>query len=130
MRQLPPIFTMLTLTTLLASCTNTHQTPAHAASNMLQRQSVVSMSDEYYPAKNPETIAIYNNNESPHAAYRVIGLATVSKHNLFGSPRHDTTMNTMMKKLAASMGGDGLINVNESDEALQAHVIAYQKILI
>lgn len=129
MRLLPLMFG-ITTTLLLNGCANTHHTPTRAASNLIQRQSVVSMTKEYYPAKNPLTVAVYDDNQSPHTPYRVIGVATISKYNLLGSPRQDTTMNVMMKNLAASMGGDGLINVSENSDAMQAHIIAYQKILI
>ena len=133
MRLLPLMLTTITTVVLLnglTGCARTHHTPTQAASNLIQRQSVVSMSSEYYPAKNPQTVAMYNDNQSPHTAYRVIGIATISKYNLLGSPRQDATMNVMMKNLAASMGGDGLINVSENSDAMQAHIIAYQKILI
>jgi len=36
----------------------------------------------------------------------------------------------MIKKLAASIGGDGLIDIQNNEKELQANVIAYQKILI
>lgn len=124
------LLTTIMLTLLLSSCANSNCTPAQAASNLIQRQQVVATTKEHYPSKNPQAVAIYNDDESPVTAYRVIGIATISKYNLLGVQRQNNTMNAMMKDLAASMGGDGLINVSENDEAMQAHIIAYQKILI
>lgn len=62
--------------------------------------------------------------------YRVIGVATVARHNIIGVMREDATIHDMMKNLAASVGGDGLINLNEIKDGMQATIIQYQKILI
>jgi len=80
--------------------------------------------------KNPKTVALYQDENSPHAPYRVIGVASVSRHNLFGATRSDDAMQAMMKQTAANMGGDGLIPVSDNADNLKANVIAYQKILI
>jgi len=103
--------------------------PTQVASNFLQRQHVTKMTDEAFPIKSTQTISLYTNN-SPLLAYKIIGKARVSKFNLFGKKRQEDTLHEMIKKLAASIGGDGLINIQNNEKELQANVIAYQKILI
>jgi hypothetical protein len=115
---------------LLNGCSHCGQSPTRLASNFIQRQSIVATTKESYPSKNPQTVAMYTPDRAPTLPYRVIGVATISKRNLLGMERHETTMHTMMKQLAASVGGDGLINVNSDKEAMQAHIIAFQRILI
>lgn len=116
---------------LVTSCTTTNgKNPTQMATNLINRQSITPLTHQVYPAKAPTTVALYTNNTTPSAAYRIIGVAEVSKYNILGMSRQEETINSMMKKLAASIGGDGLIDVNQTDKGTEAKVIAYQKILI
>lgn len=116
--------TMLSL--VLTSCA----TPTvRTANNYLHKQHVTTTGN--YPAKNPEKIALFQPNQSPLSPYKVIGVAKVATHNRLGMQRPTATMHNMMKNLAASIGGDGLINITPTDKGeWEAHVIQYQKILI
>lgn len=115
---------------LLSACASQGQSPTQLCSNFINQQDVISTTTGEYPAKSPQTVALYKNSNSPHAPYRIIAVASVSRRNLLGMERSDATMQGMMKKLAANMGGDGLINVSSNNTDLKAHVIAFQKILI
>ena len=122
---------MMAVALLLESCSSTNgQSSTQLATNFIHRQHVVAMTTEKYPPKNPKTIAVYNEEHKPLTPYRIIGIATVSKRNLIGMQRQDATVHDMIKNLAASIGGDGLINVSNNEENIQASVIAYQKIMI
>ena len=124
------VITMITVTWLMSGCASKGQNPTQVASNLIQRQSIIPTTDEKYPAKNPQSVAFFTQDKAPHAPYRVIGVATVSKFNLLGNERQHDTLNDMMKKLAASIGGDGVIDVNTNNDAMRARVIAFQRILI
>src|SRR3990167_480674 len=77
----------------------------------------------------PKMVAVYQKNQLPHAAYRVIGTANISKHNLLGFERDETTINNMMKKFAASIGGDALIDIKNNRDVVEAQVIQFQKVM-
>lgn len=123
------IVTMM-LSTLLTGCYNTHQSPVSRASHLLNKQSITTTTSQYYPEKTAQQVTLYTNEQLPHTAYRVIGLASISKTNLFGMQRKSETLNHMMKTLAASIGGDGVIDITENPVSLNARVIAFQKIMI
>ncbi|HEX4045114.1 MAG TPA: hypothetical protein VHZ76_05555 [Gammaproteobacteria bacterium] len=124
---------ILAVTGLLASCASQNgQSTTQIASNLINRQNVVITTPPTTTTteKNPQTVAIYGKEQSPHAAYKVIGVATVSKYNLLGTKRPDDTVQGMMKGLAASIGGDGLIDVSNNADSIQGQVIQFQKIMI
>ncbi|RDI48775.1 YajG family lipoprotein [Aquicella lusitana] len=116
----------------LGGCATKGQTtdPTQVASNFINRQHVVATTKDTYPAKNAKNVALFSEHKTPHAPYRVIGVATVSKYNILGMKREDETIHTMMKNLAASIGGDGIIDVSSNHESMKANIIAFQKILI
>lgn len=124
------ILSLIGLSFLIIGCTTSGQSSTQLASNFINRQHVVATTKESYAPKNPKNIALYAKNEKPLSPYRIIGIATVSKHNLIGMQRQDNTLHEMMKKLAASIGGDALINISDNTENMQASIIQFQRILI
>ena len=114
---------------LLTSCTSTRTTTQMAA-NFINRQTIVTTTKETYPPKNPKHIALYTNEHKPLTPYRIIGVATISKHNFFGGKRQAETLNSMMKNLAASIGGDALIQTNVNNETIKVNIIQFQRILL
>lgn len=125
-----PFLAVMIVSACIQGCATPGPTPPQTAANFLQKQHVVATTNIKLPAKNPRTVAIYTKDKTPHTAYRIIGVATVSRHNLLGIKRHEDTIHDMMKELAASIGGDGIIDVSGSEENMRANVIAFQKILI
>lgn len=100
------------------------------ASNFIKRQSITTVDHRTYPAKNPKIVALFESHSKPLSPYRIIGFAKVSKYNLLGFKRQDQTVQNMMKELAASVGGDALIDIGYNNDQLEGKVIQFQKILI
>jgi hypothetical protein len=115
---------------LLAGCSTPRQSPHQMATNFINRQAVTPTTNESYPAKNPARIALYKSEQKPLTPYRIIGVASVSKHNLIGMERQEGTMHDMIKHLAASIGGDGVIDIRNENDSIKANIIQYQRILI
>lgn len=130
MRSIHSIMAAIAISALLTSCATEGRSPTQLAANAINRQSITPTTHDTYPAKNPQTVSLYTADQKPNAAYRIIGIVKVSQYNLLGAKREDETLHSMMKKLAAGIGGDGVININRSNDEIQANVIAYQRILI
>lgn len=115
MKTIKPMMVMIVIATLSTACTTKSATPT---------------THDRFPAKSPQTVSLYTSDKTPPSAYRVIGLAKVSRYNLIGSERKEDTVNTLMKQAAASIGGDGIIDINQTNKDVEGKIIAYQKILI
>lgn len=114
-----PVIALLFTTLALSACTHS-----------LNHEQVVTTTNQLYPAKSPQQVALYNEANSPHNPYRIIGVARISKTNFLGMQRPDTTVQTLMKSMAASIGGDGVMNITHTDKMVEANVIAFQRIMI
>lgn len=130
MKSLTKTVMISSLLALLSACANTGHSPGQMASNLLNRESITSTTHETYPPKNPQTVALYSFKKSPPTAYRIIGVAHVSKYNLLGRLRPTHAVHSRIKNLAASIGGDGIMDINSQGEAVEAKVIAFQKIML
>lgn len=120
---------MIVIGLMLGGCVTKGQTGTQVASNFIYQQHVIPTTHQIYAAKDAKNITVFN--EAPATPYKVIGIATVAKSNLLGIPRKDETVHSMMKELAASIGGDAVINMNDNGKnQVQGNVIQFRKILI
>lgn len=78
--------------------------------------------------KNPVGIQVYASGQRPVRPYKVIGTETVSKYNPAGIKRQTAMIHDVMRNLAASIGGDAVIDVHPEDKSLTGKVIIYQNV--
>lgn len=130
MKLLNSIISLLAIPFLLNACSSSLPSSTQLASNLIYRQQVTTINTGPCLPKDPKNILVYQHEQRPLAPYRIIGTARVSRYNLIGMQRKNKTIHHMMKGLAASIGGDGLINVDESKDHVQGKVIQYQRILL
>ena len=76
--------------------------------------------------KDPAAISLLKNHEIPPVHYTVIGEATVSKYNVAGIKRQKAIIQDRLRELAASMGGDAVINQRNEGRYVTGTVISYQ----
>lgn len=76
--------------------------------------------------KNLFMVTVYTKKQPLRASYTILGQATISKYNLSGIKRQEAYIHDSMRALAASMGGDAVINLNKNDKTVTGTVIAYQ----
>lgn len=74
--------------------------------------------------KNPINVAVYTH-KNPDKPYVIIGKEIISKYNLGGIKRQEASLHDTMRNLAASIGGDAVINVEHHNDKIIATVIAY-----
>ncbi|HVY53316.1 MAG TPA: hypothetical protein VHA13_02235 [Gammaproteobacteria bacterium] len=75
----------------------------------------------------PQRILFYNVNSAIKRPYRVIGKSTVSERNIIGFKRNTETVHDIMRKIAASMGGDAIINIQKDDQNIHGTIILFEK---
>ncbi len=76
--------------------------------------------------KNPMAVSFYPSTKNLSIPYVVLGKETVSKFNFVGIKRQEATIHDTMRNLAASMGGDAVIDIQHGDKMITGTVIAYR----
>ncbi len=75
--------------------------------------------------KDPLNVAVFNNTQ-PTTPYTVLGKAIISEYNPRGIKRQEACVHDAMRNLAATMGGDAVINLNKNDKIITGTVIAFE----
>ncbi|MCD6038910.1 MAG: hypothetical protein K0S27_310 [Gammaproteobacteria bacterium] len=109
---------------VLAACST--PTTRHEQTIKKQHASLKPITQATLELKNPLAITLYSARQPLNTPYIILGKATISKYNLGGIKRQEACLNDAMRKLAASMGGDAVINLNKDDKTISGLVIAYQ----
>lgn len=76
--------------------------------------------------KNPLAIKVYSEQKSLNKPYTVLGKAAISRFNPGGIKRQEAYMREAMRDLAASMGGDAVINLDKNGKMVTGTVITFQ----
>jgi hypothetical protein len=95
---------------------NTHNTPASQPT---------TPTPTHHKKKNPIEVSVYNNGKNPSSPYTIIGEAKVSNYNRVGIKRQDAVIHDAMRTVAASMGGDAIIDIKRTNKSVMGKVIAY-----
>lgn len=77
-------------------------------------------------AKNPFAVAVYTHKKPFKTPYTVLGQAIISNYNPGGIKRQEACIHDAMRNLAATMGGDAVINLNKDEKTVTGTVIAFQ----
>ncbi len=106
---------VITLATALAMATLGLTGCASSDLNALVAQGdAVSSSNVKLAATDPSRVKIYYTNQGVPKNYKVIGRVTAEIYNMVGMEHSQTAIAEQMKKQAASLGANGVINVASS----------------
>lgn len=116
------LFTVIYAALILTGCVDSIQNPpaAHIAT---QSTTITPPCHRY---KNPLQVSLITH-AKPDRPYQVLGVATVSKFNVVGIKRQEATIRDIMRKFAAQMDGDALIDIKITDNTISGTIIAYKK---
>ncbi|MCE3238474.1 MAG: hypothetical protein K0R24_1455 [Gammaproteobacteria bacterium] len=77
--------------------------------------------------KDPLTIAVYTQKQKViKMPYKIIGQASIPEYNPGGIKRQAACLYDTLRTMAASMGGDAIINIIHHNKQVIGTVIAYQ----
>ena len=120
MRKLYPLMAIYVGLTLVG-CAQTHVTDT--ATTTTTHQTVTKLP---HVDKDPMTVSFYSHATPLKKQYTVIGKETVSKYNVAGLKRQQAVIHDAMRKVAAAMGGDAVINIEHNNKVVTATVITYE----
>lgn len=94
--------------------------------NSCKTASIVQTSNEKYEQTNPNSIEIFLS-KKPDRDYDEIGKVSSDKYNGFGiAKKSEVKIQEDLKKKAASIGGNAIINVTEDFASISGIVIRYR----
>lgn len=117
---------------ILSGCSSISAPPSnHPVEQSTAKTAPPTTSKHQTKKKDPMTVSFYRKGENPNAPYVVIGEAKVSKYNRGGIKRQDAMIHDAMRTVAASMGGDAIIDIKRTPQSVVGKVIVYQsKIMV
>lgn len=123
------IFIAFTLSSC-ASTTNTEaSTPDCKTCNQNKPQKVHKKTNKSISCsmKNPISVQVYASGAKLNHPYVVLGKESISKFNAGGIKRQDACIHDALRNLAASLGGDAVINVTRDDTHVTGTIVAFEK---
>ena len=78
------------------------------------------------PLKDPIAIAFSDEENKPLHPYKIIAKESISQFNTGGIKRQEATIHDVLRQLAASIGGDAVINIKEENQRISGEVIKFQ----
>ena len=109
----------------LAGCSSMNA--SHSPNNQNQKiTKPTPVTTQYQKKKNPMEVSVYPSAKNLNNPYTVIGIAKVSNYNKGGIKRQDAIIHDAMRTVAASMGGDAIIDIKRTNKSVIGKVIAYQ----
>jgi hypothetical protein len=76
-------------------------------------------------AKNPMNVSIYHSNNPLKRPYKILAVGTVSKYNLSGIKRQQASIHDTLRKIAAAVGGDAIIDLKSDNQTVTGKIITY-----
>lgn len=134
MRRLYLLITIFIALTL-SSCAQVTPPPAksvppvsepqkHAKSKPVHKN--VVHTNQYSNLKDPLTIQVYPKGGLSHP-YKVIAKESVSTFNLGGIKRQDAAIHDALRDIAASLGGDAVINITKDETHATGTIVSFEK---
>lgn len=75
--------------------------------------------------KNPQSIAFYQKESQLRHHYKIIGKSIVSKYNDAGIKRQEAVVRDHLRKVAAAMGGDAVIEIKRNSNDVTGAIVSY-----
>ncbi len=123
----PGLFVLCYAFCLLSGCATTHTATAPSTYNEPQNSDNVRAPIPQCPKKkNPMEVSFYSNGKSPETPYAIIGEAKIPEYNTVGIKKQEAIVHDALRKLAASMGGDAVIELKHRNKFIVGKVIAYE----
>lgn len=110
----------------LFGCASMKTTHSDSALPRTATSSTATTPKATLPKKDPIAVSVYPAGKKLGTPYKVLGEATVSKYNASGIKRQDAVIHDAMRTMAASMGGDAIIDIKRTGKAVIGKIIAWQ----
>lgn len=78
-------------------------------------------------SKDPISIQVFPDGTQLNHHYKILGQETISKFNSNGIKRQEACIHDALRNLAASLGGDAVINITRDEKHVTGTIVAFDK---
>lgn len=109
----------------LAGCSTIHSTRPATTPVPVAKTTSVNAKCKCHKKTNPLAVSLYPRAIDLNVRYTVLGEAKVSRYNMGGLKRQDAIIHDVMRTVAASMGGDAIVDIKGTGDMVSGKVIKY-----
>lgn len=113
---------------MLSSCADLKPNqPVNTQAQTPKKVAFCTPTDAQCSPKNPLSVAFYANKAKLKKPYVVLGKETIARYNSGGIKRQEANIHDAMRTLAASAGGDAIVDIKHNHKTVTGTIIAFEK---
>ena len=105
-------------------CTTIHDIP-QKTNQIITGSKITKKSTKHYSSTTPNSVILLASNNIANKHYTTIADISINRYNMVGVKRQEAVLNDLMRKNAAFLGGNAIINIHKNHHKKSGQVIRF-----